>query len=54
MAGIAMQLLMNDDEAATFAVGHVDEMLRRLKQEYCAAHHGDVSAIGRHAVIGDE
>jgi hypothetical protein len=54
MSHIAAQLLMNGDEAAPFAVAHLDEMLRRLKHEYYAAYHGDLAAIGRHAVIGDE
>ena len=36
------------------AVAHLYEMLRRFKQEYYAAYHGDLAAIGRHAVIGDE
>jgi len=53
MAGIAMQLHMNEDEAATFAIDHVYEMLRRFKQEYYAAYHGDPDAIGRHAMIED-
>ena len=34
MSHIAEQLLMNRDEAATFAVGHLHEMLRRFMQEY--------------------
>jgi hypothetical protein len=54
MGYIAAQLIMNNDEAAPFAVGHLYEMLRRFKQEYYAAYHGDLAAIGRHAVIGDE
>jgi hypothetical protein len=54
MSYIAAQLVMNNDEAAPFAVGHLYEMLRRFKQEYYAAYHGDLAAIGRHAVIGDE
>jgi hypothetical protein len=29
-------------------------MLRRLKQEYYAAYHSDLDAIGRHAITGDE
>jgi hypothetical protein len=54
MSGIAAQLVMNNDEAAPFAVAHLYEMLRRFRQEYYAAYHGDLGAIGRHAVIGDE
>jgi hypothetical protein len=54
MSGIAAQLIMNNDEAAPFAVAHLYEMLRRFRQEYYAAYHGDLAAIGRHAVIGDE
>jgi len=54
MAGIAVQLHVNEDEAATFAIGHVYEMLRRFKQEYYAAYRGDTAAIGRHAIIEEE
>jgi hypothetical protein len=54
MAGIAVQLHVNEDEAATFAIGHVLEMLQRFKQEYYAAYRGDTAAIGRHAIIEEE
>jgi hypothetical protein len=54
MSYIAAHLVMNNDEAAPFAVGHLYEILRRFRQEYYAAYHGDLAAIGRHAVIGDE
>ena len=54
MSGIAAQLAMNNDEAAPFAVAHLYEMLRRFRLEYYAAYHGDLAAIGRHAVIGDQ
>jgi len=54
MSDIAAQLVTNSDEAAPFAVVHLYEMLRRFRQEYYAAYHGDLAAIGRHAVIADE
>ena len=54
MSSIAAQLSMNSYGAGPFAVAHLYELLRRFRQEYYAAYHGDLAAIGRHAVIGDE
>jgi hypothetical protein len=54
MSYIAAQLVMDSDEAAPFAVSHLYEMLRRFRQEYYAVYHGDLAAIGRHALIGDQ
>jgi hypothetical protein len=44
MSGIAAQLMSNmrvEDQRTGFAVLHLDEMLRRLKESYYAAWHGE-------------
>jgi hypothetical protein len=54
MAGIAAQLTSNEDDSAPFAIFHVYEMLRRLKQEYYEAYEGDSAAIGRHSLFKND